>query len=117
MQFVSYLIGEAYAMGPAPQGGAQPGGMEQMLTSFAPLIIIFAIFYFLMIRPQKKKAQEYKKMLEALKPGDKIMTAGGIHGVIEKVGNNTVTVKIAANTSVKLSKNSVSMLRGESEEE
>lgn len=117
MQFFSYLVGEAYAMGPAPQGGAQPGGVEQMLTSFAPLIIIFAIFYFLMIRPQKKKAQEYKKMLDALKPGDKIMTAGGIHGVVEKVGTNTVTVKIAANTSVKLSKNSVSMLRSESEEE
>lgn len=117
MQFFSYLVGEAYAMGPAPQGGAQPGGVEQMLTIFAPLIIIFAIFYFLMIRPQKKKAQEYKKMLDALKPGDKIMTAGGIYGVIEKVGNNTVTVKIAANTSIKLSKNSVSMLRGETEEE
>lgn len=117
MQFFSYLVGEAYAMGPAPQGGAQPGGVEQMLTNFAPLIIIFAIFYFLMIRPQKKKAQEYKKMLDALKPGDKIMTAGGIYGVIEKVGNNTVTVKIAANTSIKLSKNSVSMLRGETEEE
>lgn len=117
MQFFSYLVGEAYAMGPAPQGGAQPGGVEQMLTSFATLIIIFAIFYFLMIRPQKKKAQEYKKMLDALKPGDKIMTAGGIYGVIEKVGNNTVTVKIAANTSIKLSKNSVSMLRGETEEE
>jgi preprotein translocase subunit YajC len=58
MQFFSYLVGEAYAMGPAPQGGAQPGGVEQMLTSFAPLIIIFAIFYFLMIRPQKKKAQD-----------------------------------------------------------
>jgi preprotein translocase subunit YajC len=111
------LIGDAYAMGPAPQAGAQQGGLEQMLTSFAPLIIIFAIFYFLMIRPQKKKAQEYKKMLEALKPGDKIITAGGMYGVIEKVGTHTVTVKVAPNMSIKLSKNSVSMLRTDAEEE
>ena len=118
MQFLSYLVGEAHAMaGPAPQGGGQQGGWEQMLGSMAPLVIIFAIFYFLLIRPQKKKAQEYKKLLESLKPGDKITTAGGIHGVIEKVGNNTVTVKIAANTSIKLNKNSVSLIRSETEEE
>lgn len=116
MQFLNYLVGEAYAMGPAPQGGAQ-GGWEQMLGSMAPLIIIFAIFYFLLIRPQKKKAQEYKKLLESLKIGDKIVTAGGIYGVIEKVGNNTVIVKIAENTKVKLNKNSVSFVRGETEEE
>ncbi len=117
MQFLNYLVGEAYAMGPSPQGGAQQGGWEQMLGSMAPLIIIFVIFYFLLIRPQKKKAQEYKKLLESLKVGDKIVTAGGVYGVIEKVGINTVIIKIAENTKVKLNKNSVSFIRGETEEE
>ncbi|HMK44509.1 MAG TPA: preprotein translocase subunit YajC [Dissulfurispiraceae bacterium] len=115
MQTIWSFVTEAHAMAPAPQGGGQSGGLEAMLTSFAPLVIIFAIFYFLLIRPQKKKAQDFKKMLDAMKAGDKVVTAGGIYGVIERVRESTVDVKIAPNTTVELSKNSVSHIRTDSE--
>jgi preprotein translocase subunit YajC len=81
--------------------------MQGMLMQFLPIVVIFIIFYFLLIRPQKKKATEFKKLLEGLKKGDKIVTAGGIYGVIEAVNDSTVVVKIAENTKVKLNKNSV----------
>ena len=108
------LVSAAYAMGPAPQG--QQGGGMALVTQMLPLVLIFVIFYFLLIRPQQKKAKEFKAMLERVKKGDKIMTAGGIYGVIESVGTNTVVVKIAENTKVKLNKNSISNLVNQEDE-
>jgi preprotein translocase subunit YajC len=96
----------AYAMGPAPQGG-QAGG----LMSFLPLILIFVIFYFLLIRPQQKRAKEHKNMLDNLKKGDKVILSGGEYGVIEEVRPNSVTVKIAENVKVKYGKAYVSSVR------
>lgn len=109
------LIDIVYAMGPGPQGGGQQGWGA--LGSLIPLILIFVIFYFLLIRPQQKRVKEHKKMVENLKKGDKIITSGGIHGVIEAVGTNTVTVKIAENVKVKLGKAYVAALRTTSEED
>jgi preprotein translocase subunit YajC len=106
----------AWALGPAPQGGAQ-GGPQSLITSFLPLIIIFAIFYFLLIRPQQKRAKQHKEMLEALKKGDKVITSGGIYGVIDSVGDKTVTLKIAENVKIKLGKAYIATLRATSEEE
>ena len=74
----------AWAMGPTPQAGAQ-GGPQSMFASFLPLIIIFAIFYFLLIRPQQKRAKQHREMIEALKKGDKVITSGGIYGVVDAV--------------------------------
>ncbi len=95
-----------YAMGGAPGGaGGQPQGPAAMLQSFLPLILIFVIFYFLLIRPQQKKTKEHKQMLEDLKKGDKIMTNGGIYGLIEDIDADTATLKIGIKDDVKIKVN------------
>ncbi|MGQ9571252.1 MAG: preprotein translocase subunit YajC [Thermodesulfovibrionales bacterium] len=109
------LIDIVYAMGPSPPVGGQQGWGA--LGSLIPLILIFVIFYFLLMRPQQKRVKEHRKMIENLKKGDKIITSGGIHGVIESVGANTVTVKIAENVKVKLGKAYVAALRSTSDED
>jgi preprotein translocase subunit YajC len=103
----------AYAMGPNPQGAQGQGGG---LIGFLPLILIFVIFYFLLIRPQQKRAKELKAMLDSLKKGDKVITSGGEYGVIEEVKQNTVIVKIAENVRVKYGKAYIAALR-QSEED
>jgi preprotein translocase subunit YajC len=103
----------AYAMGPNPQGGQGQGGG---LLGFLPLILIFVIFYFLLIRPQQKRAKEHKAMLDSLKKGDKVITSGGEYGVVEDVRTNTVVVKIAENVRVKYGKSYIAVVR-ESDEE
>ncbi len=104
----------AWAMGPG-QGGTQGGG--SMLQSLLPLILIFVIFYFLLIRPQQKRSKEHRQMLENLKKGDKVVTSGGIYGVIEAVGTNTVTLKISENVKVKFGKAYIATVRPASEED
>ncbi len=86
----------AYAMG--AQGGAQPGGY----MSFVPLILMFVIFYFLLIRPQQKKAKAHQAMINAVTKGDKVITSGGIHGTIVKVDEGTATVEIAEKVTIKV---------------
>ncbi len=73
----------------------------------APLIILFVIFYFLLIRPQQKRAKEHKEMLSKVAKGDNIITTGGIHGRVTSVNEDTLTVEIAENTKVKISKDSI----------
>ena len=74
------------------------------LTSFIPLIFMFAIFYLLLIRPQQKKAKEHKVLLESLKKGDQVITAGGIHGKVTSVDENVVTLEIATGINIKINK-------------
>lgn len=105
----------AYAMGQAPQG--QQGGPLGMISSLLPLVLIFVIFYFLLIRPQQKKAKEHRQMVENVKKGDKIITSGGIYGVVENVGANTITLKIAENVKVKFGKGYIATVRPASEED
>ncbi len=71
------------------------GSTEQQLFQFLPIILMFVVLYFLMIRPQMKRAKEVKSMLEALKKGDEVVTAGGVVGRITKVGEAYVTVEVA----------------------
>jgi preprotein translocase subunit YajC len=92
----------------AGNGGA--GGLGA-LGGFLPLILIFVIFYFLLIRPQSKRAKDHKSMLENLKKGDKIVTSGGIHGVIEAIEGDTLTVKIAENVKIKVSRSGIAGIR------
>ena len=106
------MIDIAYAMAP-PSGG----GADNTLMAFLPMILIFGVFYFLMIRPQQKKAKEHKSMIENLKKGDKIITSGGVYGIIESVGTNTITVKISENVKVKFGKGYVATVRASSDEE
>ncbi len=96
---LNFFTVSAFAADEAPAAG----GMGQLL-SFAPLIILFAIFYFLLIRPQQKKAKEHREMISKLEKGDMVITSSGIHGVITGVAEDTVTVEIADNVKVKVSK-------------
>lgn len=111
------FISEAYAMGPAPQAGGQAGGAQGVIASLLPLILIFVVFYFLLIRPQQKKAKEHKQMIENLKKGDKVITGGGIYGVVESVGNNTIVLKIAENVKVKFGKGYIAAVRPATDED
>ena len=74
---------------------AAAGGTEQQLLGFLPIILMFAVLYFLMIRPQMKRAKEHKTMLEGLSKGDEVVSAGGILGRITKVGETYVTLEVA----------------------
>ncbi len=94
----------AYAMGTGGFGGGDGGGMG----AFVPLILMFAIFYFLLIRPQQKKSKQHKALLSSIKKGDRIVTSGGLHGVITGVDTDVVTMEIAPKIRVKVSRGSVS---------
>ena len=97
------FAGIAYAMAAPPAGGnAAPQGPMAMMQSFLPLILIFIIFYFLLIRPQSKKAKEHKELLDNLKKGDKVMTNGGIYGLIEEIDEKTATLKVGIKDDVKI---------------
>ena len=75
------------------------------IGQFIPLILIFVIFYFFLIRPQQKKVKEHKAMVESLKRGDKVVTAGGITGTVERlIDNDKVEVEIAENVKVEIVK-------------
>ena len=94
----------AYAMGGARGEGA--GGF----TGFIPLILMFVIFYFLLIRPQQKRTKEHRQMVSNLKKGDRIVTSGGIHGRITGMDESTLTVEIADKVRVKVARANVSNL-------
>lgn len=89
---------------------AQGGGTANAQSGFAafiPLIIMFVIFYFLLIRPQQKKAKEHKNMIESLKKGDRIITTGGIYGVITAVEEDSLKIEIAEKVIVKIVKGNI----------
>ena len=96
------MIGTAYA-----QAASGPPGGE--LMSMLPIILMFVILYFLMIRPQMKKAKEHRTMLDALQKGDEVI-AVGILGKIEKISDNYVSLEIAPNTTIQVQKQAVTTL-------
>ena len=87
--------------------GAPAAGQGDPIMSFLPLIILFVIFYFLLIRPQQKKAKEHKQMVENLSKGDEIVTQGGILGKVTDVSDSYLTCKIADNVEVKVQSHAV----------
>jgi preprotein translocase subunit YajC len=99
------LFDIAYAMG-GGAGGEGAGGF----TGFIPLILMFVIFYFLLIRPQQKRTKEHRNMISNLKKGDRIITSGGIHGRITGMDESTLTVEIADKVRVKVARANVSNL-------
>lgn len=92
----------AYAMG---TGGE--GGQGSSFSAFIPLILMFGIFYFLLIRPQQRKAKLQREMISSLKKGDKVVSSGGLHGVITGLTDDVVTMEIAPKIRVKVSRGSV----------
>jgi preprotein translocase subunit YajC len=91
-------------------GGAQAGTEQTLLSTVVPLAAIFGVFYFLLIRPQTKKAQEHSKMLGELKRNDEVVTTGGIVGKITELGDKVVTVEIAPNVRVRIERAQISGL-------
>ena len=87
-----------------------PADMMGSLTQFLPLIVIFALFYFMMIRPQMKRAKEQKNMIESLQKGDEVVTAGGELGKIVKVSENYVSLEIAENVVIHMQKSAIQTL-------
>ncbi len=78
------------------------------ILSFVPIILIFVIFYFLLIRPQQKKQKQHAEMISKLKKGDHVVTTGGIYGIISTVKDRTVLVKIDENVKIEVQKNCIS---------
>lgn len=83
----------AHAMGGAPAAGGAPAGATDMLVQFVPLILMFVIFWFLLIRPQQKRAKEHKAMLENLKRGDYVVTSGGMIGRILEIDTDAMLLE------------------------
>lgn len=94
------LISPAYAQAASPGGG-------DFFISLLPLILIFAVFYFLLIRPQQRKVKEHRAMVEALKRGDQVLTSGGIFGKVTKVEEHTVNVEIAKDVTVQVQRSTI----------
>jgi preprotein translocase subunit YajC len=94
---IALLIAQATTTPPQPND----------LVSMLPLVFIFVIFYFLLIRPQQKKAKEHAKLIEAIKTGDEVVTNAGIHGVIANVKDKTFIIKIADNVKVEFDRAAV----------
>ena len=98
------LISNAYAQ--AAAGASQ----TDTLLTFLPMIAIFVVFYFLLIRPQQKKAKETRSMLDALEKGNEIVTAGGIVGRITKLTDQYATVEVAPNVEMTIQRGAISQL-------
>ena len=101
MNLLAFLIPAAHAQA----AGGQPQGFT-MTTLLFPVILI-AIMYFLMIRPQMKRQKEHKAMLEKIKRGDEVLTDGGIAGVVTDIGDNFVTLEVADNVRIRVQKGAV----------
>lgn len=89
----------AYAMGPQPGGG-----QGSQFLSFLPIILIFVIFYFLLIRPQQRRAKEHRSLLSNLKVGDNVLTSGGIYGRITGIRDDIITIEISDKVRVKVNR-------------
>jgi len=99
-----FFEGIAHAMGAPPQGGEQPNP----LATFAPMILIFVIIYFLMIRPQQKKAKEHREFLANLKKGSYVLTSGGLRGRIISVEESYIELELGENNVVEVNRNFIS---------
>ncbi|MBI4285713.1 MAG: preprotein translocase subunit YajC [Chloroflexi bacterium] len=100
------------ASGCVPQT-APPGGQQE--TSIWPMIIflvvIFALMYFIMVRPQRKRQKEHQKMVATMQKGDKVITAGGIFGTVESINEDTVIMRVESGATMKVAKGSVNVIR------
>lgn len=96
---MDFLIANAYAQDAAGQPGA--------LTQFLPLILIFIVFYFLLIRPQMKRAKEHKNLVAGLSKGDEVVTNGGLLGKISDLNDSFVTLELADNVKIKIQRHAI----------
>ncbi|MCI5050366.1 MAG: preprotein translocase subunit YajC [Rickettsiales bacterium] len=99
------IVAPAYAQaaGAAPQGSA--------LSGFVPLILVFVLFYFLLIRPQQKKFKAHQDMIAAIAKGDQVVTGGGVHGKVVKVADDTVVLEISKDVEITVDKPTLSRVK------
>lgn len=105
------LLFLAQAASPAPGTPEQP----PFFMSIAPLIFVFVIFYFLLIRPQQKRAKEHAKLVSGVKTGDKVVTSSGIHGIVANVKDKTVMVKVADNVKIEFDRAAITSIESGSD--
>ena len=98
------MIDEAYAMA---GGGGGGGGPSPIIGFVFPLVVVMAIFYFILIRPQLRKQKQHQAMLGGLQKGDKVITTGGLHGTIVGIKEDVVVLKVADTTKLEVSKSAI----------
>ncbi|MBI3936612.1 MAG: preprotein translocase subunit YajC [Betaproteobacteria bacterium] len=99
------LIKQAWA-----QAAGSAGGQGADMIGLLPIVLMFVLLYFIMIRPQMKRAKEHKTMIEALQKGDEVITSGGVLGRISKLSDNYVTLEIADNVEVQVQRPAIQVL-------
>jgi preprotein translocase subunit YajC len=99
-------LAQAAAQSPAPAGGNAGGGLNMLVLP----ICIGVIFYFLLIRPQSQKQKQQQALISSIKTGDKVVTAGGMHGLVANVKDTTVLVKVADNVKIEVDKSAISVV-------
>jgi preprotein translocase subunit YajC len=107
------MIDVAYAQSPA--GAAPMNGPEQFLFSFAPIIAIVLIFYFMIIRPQQKKQKETQAMLASIRKGDRVLTSGGIYGTVVGTKDDLVVLKVSDEVKIEFSRQSIVQVQSRGE--
>ena len=100
--FISSAIAQT-----APAAAATGGDMMSTLTSMLPLVLMFVVLYFVMIRPQMKKQKEHRAMIEALAKGDEVATAGGLLGTVTKLGESYLTLQLAPGMEVQMQRSAI----------
>ncbi len=118
MTMTSSMTTESFLAQTLTLAQAEPGPGGGGFELFMPLIFMFVIFYFLLIRPQQKQRKEHEKLIQSVRSGDKVVTNAGIHGIVTNVKERTVHLKIADNVKIELEKFAIaSLTRDEDEEE
>ena len=105
--FVEFLVFISSAFAQTAPAAAAGGDMQSSLMSMLPLVLMFAVLYFVMIRPQMKKAKEHKSMIDALAKGDEVVTAGGVLGKVSKIGDSYVGLEVANGVEVQIQRSAV----------
>lgn len=100
----------------APASGAN-GGLEGMLVTYGPLVLMFVVLYFLLIRPQQKRQKARNTMLNALKKGDKVVTIGGLHGTIAEITDDTIVLRVNDVTKLTFERSAVNTVKASTSEE
>jgi len=105
---VGLLLGVVFTGGCIPEGADEGTSTIYMIVF---LVLIFGLMYFLMIRPQRKRQKEHQELIQELKRGDKVITAGGIYGVIESTSEDSIVIKVESGATMRVAKNSVALKR------
>ena len=107
---VAALLVTLVSIGGCAPAAPEAGGTDSW-TLIIIMVLIFAVFYFLMIRPQRKRQKEHQKLVEELKKGDSVITAGGIYGVIESLSEDSIVIKVESGATIRVARGSVALKR------